>query len=105
MVVVVVVVVVCCGCHGVLSAFPGDRQAGRQAGAREMIREGAGAAHRALQVFSLAYGSVHEEVNSLKRGGGTSRHKGEANLVARVSEEGVTFRSYRWGRGGTKRGE
>lgn len=47
------------------------------------------------QVFSLAYGSVHEEVNSLKRGAGRSRHKGEHNLVARVSEEGVTFRSYR----------
>lgn len=47
------------------------------------------------QVFSLAYGSVHEEVNSLKRGSGKSRHKQEANLVARVAEEGVTFRSYR----------
>jgi hypothetical protein len=35
-------------------------------------------------------------VNSLKRGAGRSRHKGEHNLVARVSEEGVTFRSYRW---------
>lgn len=48
-----------------------------------------------FQVFSLAYGSVHEEVNSLKRGGGKSRHKGEHNLVARVNEEGVVFRSYR----------
>lgn len=48
-----------------------------------------------LQVFSLAYGTVHEEVNSLKRGSGKSRHKQEHNLVAKVSEEGVTFRSYR----------
>ena len=42
-------------------------------------------------------GTVHEEVNSLKRGSGKSRHKMEHNLVARVSEEGVTFRSYRDG--------
>ncbi|EFN58624.1 hypothetical protein CHLNCDRAFT_34232 [Chlorella variabilis] len=55
-------------------------------------------ASRACQpVFSLAYGTVHEEVNSLKRGSGKSRHKQEHNLVARVSEEGVTFRSYRDG--------
>ena len=45
-----------------------------------------------FQVFSLAYGTVHEEVNSLKRGGGRSRHKTEDSLVARVTEEGVTFR-------------
>jgi hypothetical protein len=38
---------------------------------------------------------VHEEVNSLKRGSGKSRHKQEHNLVAKVTEEGVTFRSYR----------
>ncbi|KAL4457488.1 hypothetical protein ABPG75_012353 [Micractinium tetrahymenae] len=50
-----------------------------------------------FQVFSLAYGTVHEEVNSLKRGTGKSRHKMEHNLVSRVSEEGVTFRSYRDG--------
>lgn len=49
-----------------------------------------------MQVFSLAYGTVHEEVNSLKRGAGKSKHKLESNLVARISEEGVTFRSYRW---------
>lgn len=54
-----------------------------------------GPAARALQVFSLAYGTVHEEVNSLKRGTGKSRHKLEHNLVCRVTEEGVTFRSYR----------
>jgi hypothetical protein len=48
------------------------------------------------QVFSLAYGTVHEEVNSLKRGSGKSRHKSEHNLVAKVTEEGVTFRSYRY---------
>lgn len=47
------------------------------------------------QVFSLAYGTVHEEVNSLKRGTGKSKHKMEHNLVARIAEEGVTFRSYR----------
>ena len=45
-----------------------------------------------FQVFSLAYGSVHEEINSLKRGGGRSRHKTENSLVAKVTEEGVTFR-------------
>ncbi|KAI3436502.1 hypothetical protein D9Q98_005919 [Chlorella vulgaris] len=50
-----------------------------------------------FQVFSLAYGTVHEEVNSLKRGSGKSRHKSEHNLVAKVTEEGVTFRSYRDG--------
>ena len=48
-----------------------------------------------LQVFSLAYGTVHEEVNSLKRGTGKSKHKLEHNLVAKIAEEGVTFRSYR----------
>lgn len=53
--------------------------------------------HARPQVFSLAYGTVHAEVNSLKRGSGKSRHKQEHNLVARVSEEGVTFCSYRWG--------
>lgn len=46
-------------------------------------------------MFSLAYGTVHEEVNSLKRGTGKSRHKLESNLVSKINEEGVVFRSYR----------
>lgn len=50
-----------------------------------------------FQVFSLCYGSVHEEVNHLKRGQGPSKHKKEGNLVFKISEEGVTFRSYRDG--------
>lgn len=50
-----------------------------------------------FQVFSLAYGTVHEDINSLKRGQGKSKHKSEDNLVAQVNEEGVTFRSYRDG--------
>lgn len=53
-----------------------------------------------LQVFSLAYGTVHEELQSLKRrasGGGRRR---EGNLVAKVDEAGTTFRSYRCIRGG-----
>lgn len=49
------------------------------------------------QVFSLCYGTVHEEVNHLKRAQGPSKWK-EGNLVAKISEEGVTFRSYRQAR-------
>lgn len=49
-----------------------------------------------FQVFSLAYGTVHEEVNSLKRSAGRSKYK-EGSLVERVSEEGVVFKSYRDG--------
>lgn len=48
------------------------------------------------QVFSLCYGTVHEEVNHLKRSQGPSKHK-EGNLVTKISEDGVTFRSYRCG--------
>ena len=46
------------------------------------------------QVFSLAYGTVHEEVNSLKRSAGRSKYK-EGSLVETISEEGVVFKSYR----------
>lgn len=44
-----------------------------------------------FQVFSLSYGSVHEELKS--RG----KKKGDG-CVLKISEEGVTFRSYRDGR-------
>ena len=53
-----------------------------------------------FQVFSLAYGSVHEELSSkgeLKR---ASRGKGgnkSGKDAVKVSEDGVTFRSYRDG--------
>ena len=54
-----------------------------------------------FQVFSLAYGTVHEELNhSLKRSTtSTSRASStrQGNLVLKISEEGVTFRSYRDG--------
>ena len=69
---------------GGLHAFIGRR-------ARPLITDSGG-----FQVFSLAHGSVHEEVNSLKRAGGRSRHKDSGGrLVGRVSEEGVEFRSFR----------
>jgi queuine tRNA-ribosyltransferase len=54
-----------------------------------------------FQVFSLAYGSVHEELSSqgeLKRA--SSKGKGRDLLgtdAVKVSEDGVTFRSYRDG--------
>lgn len=43
-----------------------------------------------FQVFSLAYGSVHDELKSK----GTKKHDG---CVLKISEEGVVFRSYRNG--------
>jgi queuine tRNA-ribosyltransferase len=43
-----------------------------------------------FQVFSLAYGSVHDELKSR----GTKKNN---NTVVRISEEGVLFRSYRDG--------
>jgi len=58
-----------------------------------------------FQVFSLAYGSVHEELTSkgeLKKSAGvSSRHKrqdrSDGSDAVKVSEEGVVFRSYRDG--------
>lgn len=52
-----------------------------------------------FQVFSLAYGSVHEELHSLKRGkrGSNQHYSDRKTLVEGVSEEGVRFRSYRDG--------
>ncbi|KDD75152.1 queuine tRNA-ribosyltransferase, partial [Helicosporidium sp. ATCC 50920] len=49
-----------------------------------------------FQVFSLAYGSVHEEVTQIKRAAVGSAHR-SGTLVQRVSENGVEFRSYRDG--------
>lgn len=43
-----------------------------------------------FQVFSLAYGSVHDELKS----SGTKKHDG---CVLKINEEGVVFRSYRNG--------
>src|SRR5579872_2883667 len=43
-----------------------------------------------FQVFSLAYGGVHDELKSK----GTKKHDGG---VISITEEGVTFRSYRNG--------
>jgi queuine tRNA-ribosyltransferase len=57
-----------------------------------------------FQVFSLAYGSVHEELSSkgeLKRAGGSKKnsnsHGGDGKETVKVSEDGVIFRSYRDG--------
>ena len=57
-----------------------------------------------FQVFSLAYGSVHEELSTggeLKRAS-TKGAKGTAKSTSippvKVTEEGVIFRSYRDGR-------
>lgn len=55
-----------------------------------------------FQVFSLAYGSVQEELSSkgeLKRAGGGKRnnHNGMGKDAVKVSEDGVIFRSYRDG--------
>jgi queuine tRNA-ribosyltransferase len=52
-----------------------------------------------FQVFSLAYGTVHEELHSLKRGkrGASQHYPKKQNLVEGVSEDGVKFRSYRDG--------
>lgn len=43
-----------------------------------------------FQVFSLSYGSVHEELKS-------KGHKKEGGCVLKITEEGVLFRSYRDG--------
>ena len=55
-----------------------------------------------FQVFSLAYGSVQEELSSkgeLKRVGGKkgNTHNGMGKDAVKVSEDGATFRSYRDG--------
>jgi Queuine tRNA-ribosyltransferase len=59
-----------------------------------------------FQVFSLAYGSVHEELSSkgeLKRANGNKRHNnnngvgGDHSDMVSVTEQGVDFRSYRDG--------
>lgn len=56
-----------------------------------------------FQVFSLAYGSVAEELSSkgeLKRASQNSKYKNKSmsgNDAVKVTEEGVTFRSYRDG--------
>lgn len=47
-----------------------------------------------FQVFSLAHGSVHDELN-IKGGARTKNH---APSVMKTNEEGVTFRSYRDGK-------
>lgn len=75
---------------GGLHAFMGRRD-------RPLITDSGG-----FQVFSLAYGTVHEEVNELKRSQGPSKHK-TGNLMKGVTEEGVRFCSYRW-EGGRKGG-
>ena len=55
-----------------------------------------------FQVFSLAYGSVHEELSSkgeLKRRGGKKKNQvGKHSDMVKVSEEGAIFRSYRDGK-------
>jgi len=53
-----------------------------------------------FQVFSLAYGSVHEELSSkgeLKRRGNKKQQAGRHSDMVKVSEEGANFRSYRDG--------
>jgi len=73
---------------GGLHAFTGRRQD------RPLITDSGG-----FQVFSLAYGTVHQELtSSLKRRSnyGVS-HLREGNLVLGVHEEGVVFKSYRDG--------
>lgn len=61
---------------------------------RPMITDSGG-----FQVFSLAYGTVHEEVTQVKRAsprrGGHRRS--EESLVRRIDERGVEFKSYRDG--------
>lgn len=47
------------------------------------------------QVFSLAHGTVHEEVHSIKRAAGQRGRRAAGSLVQGVTEEGVRFRSYR----------
>jgi len=53
-----------------------------------------------FQAFSLAYGTVHQELHSsLKRKSSSSSEKRtrDGNLVLKIHEEGITFRSYRDG--------
>lgn len=53
-----------------------------------------------FQVFSLAYGSVHDELSSkgeLKRSGGKKKQAGKHSDMVKVSEDGAIFRSYRDG--------
>jgi hypothetical protein len=44
------------------------------------------------QVFSLAHGSVHDELNMKAR---SNKYKAEQSNVIKISEDGVLFRSYR----------
>jgi len=48
-----------------------------------------------FQVFSLAHGSVFDELNMKSR---SNRHRSETSSVLKISEEGCLFRSYRDGR-------
>ena len=53
-----------------------------------------------FQVFSLAYGSVHEELSSkgeLKRSGKRQSRNNHLNDAVKVTEDGAIFRSYRDG--------
>lgn len=56
-----------------------------------------------FQVFSLAYGTVHQELHSIKRAGssngvGKGSNLRSGNLVQKIDESGVKFRSYRDGK-------
>ena len=54
-----------------------------------------------FQVFSLAYGSVHEELTSkgeLKKATTNNKNRRSIDNPVKVTEEGVIFRSYRDGR-------
>lgn len=51
--------------------------------------------HVSEQVFSLAHGSVFDELNMKAR---SNRHKSESSSVLKITEEGALFRSYRDGR-------
>jgi len=62
--------------------------------ARPLITDSGG-----FQVFSLAYGSVADDLNEGNiKGVGAANRRGNKPSVVRTSEEGVTFRSYRDGR-------
>lgn len=47
------------------------------------------------QVFSLAHGSVFDELNMKSR---ANRHRSSESTVLKITEEGALFRSYRDGR-------
>ncbi|OQR88522.1 queuine tRNA ribosyltransferase [Thraustotheca clavata] len=53
-----------------------------------------------FQVFSLAYGSVHEELTmkGAGRSGNQGKYREGPSSVAKITEEGVVFKSYRDGR-------